>query len=181
MPLALIGRMYRLERQARREGIGADELVRWRAEHTAPVLDELKTWLERTAAREPPRSGMARACRYSIRHWTALTRFLEDGRLSLDNNLCELQIRSLAVGRKNYLFAGSHEGAQRAAILYSVLRTCARVGVDPEAYLADVLIKLAGDWPQRRIDELLPDAWLQAHPEHRRTTPRDREPRTQAV
>ena len=92
-------------------------------------------------------------------HWTALLRFLEDGRLSLDNNLCELQIRSLAVGRRNYLFAGSDAGAEHAATLYSLLRTCALHGIDTYAYLVDLLRKLAGGWPDRRIDELLPESW----------------------
>lgn len=93
-----------------------------------------------------------------LKHWVALTCYLEDGRLGPDNNLCELQLRSLVVGRKNYLFAGSDAGAERAAALYTVLRTCALHGVDPYAYLTDIL-PLLSDWPQARIDELLPDVW----------------------
>ena len=112
---------------------------------------------------EPPSSTLAKACAYSINHWTALLRFLEDGRLSLDNNLCELQIRSLAVGRRNYLFAGSDAGAEHAATLYSLLRTCALHGIDTYAYLVDLLRKLAEGWPDRRIDELLPESWAAAH------------------
>lgn len=79
--------------------------------------------------------------------------------MGLDNNLCELQIRSLAVGRKNYLHAGSDAGAQRAAALYTVLRTCALHKVDAYSYVKDVLDKLAAGWPKERIAELLPDAW----------------------
>ena len=85
-----------------------------------------------------------------------MTRFLEDARLPLDTNLCELQIRSLAVGRRNYLFAGSDAGAERAAVLYSLLRTCALHRVDAFAYLKDVLQKIAGGWSQLRLDGLLP-------------------------
>lgn len=126
------------------------------------MLTRLSRWLTKTAAKEPPESALAKACAYSLNHWGALTRFLEDGELQLDNNLCELQIRSLAIGRKNYLFAGADSGAERAATLYSLLRTCALQGVDTYAYLVDVIKKLAEGWPARRIDELLPQAWARS-------------------
>jgi transposase len=102
---------------------------------------------------------MAKAAAYIINQWEALTRFLYDGRLSLDNNLVEQQLRAIALGRRNYLFCGSHEAARRAAVLYSLTRTCAQYGVAPLPYLADVLSKLAAGWPQIRIDELLPHSW----------------------
>ena len=92
-----------------------------------------------------------------------MTRFVDDGRLSLDNNVCAQQLRDLALGRKNYLFAGSHAAARRAAALYSLLRTCAQYGVPPLPYLTDVLRKMAAGWPQRRLDELLPDRWQALH------------------
>ena len=111
---------------------------------------------------EPPQSALHKACAYSLNQWEALTRFLEDGRLELDNNYCELQIRTLAVGRKNYLHAGSDEGGKRAAALYTVLRTCAVNRVNPRDYVQDVLDKLAAGWPQQRLEELLPDAWAAA-------------------
>ena len=123
------------------------------------MLERLKRWLAKTAAREPPKSAMHKACAYALRQWKALTRFLEDGRLRPDNNLCELQIRSLAVGRKNWLFAGSDVGGERAATLYTLLRTCDLHDVDPHAWLADVLERLAAGWPISRIDELLPGRW----------------------
>ena len=88
-----------------------------------------------------------------------MTRFLEDGALEIDNNACERALRQVAVGRKNYLFAGSDEGARRAAIIYTVFGTCRLHDVDPWAYTRDVLEKLAGGWKQSRIDELLPPAW----------------------
>jgi hypothetical protein len=159
LPAALIGKLYRVEAIAEARGLDSDARVKLRRERSSGILERLKHWLIRTAAREPPESALYKACAYSLNHWEALTRFLEDGRVGLDNNLCELQIRSLAVGRKNYLHAGSDAGAQRAAVLYTVLRTCALHRVDAYSYLKDVLDKLAGGWPQERIAELLPDAW----------------------
>jgi transposase len=101
-------------------------------------------------------SDLAKAAAYMINHWAALTRFLQDGRLKLDNNLCEQQLRAIALGRNNFLFFGSHRAAERAAVLYSLTRTCALQRVSPLSYLANVLRKLAAGWPQSRIDELLP-------------------------
>ena len=91
--------------------------------------------------------------------WQALSRFLEDGRIDLDNNICEQQLRDIALGRKNFLFAGSHQAARRAANLYSLTRTCAQYGVPPLEYFTDVLRKLANGWRAHRLDELLPHRW----------------------
>lgn len=118
-----------------------------------------------TAEREPPSSDLAKAVGYCLRHWTALTRFLDDGRLAPDNNVCEQQMRDVALGRKNFLFAGSHDAAYRTATLCSVMRTCAQHGVPPLPYLTDVLRKLAAGWPDRRLEELLPDRWHRLHGE----------------
>jgi transposase len=158
-PLQLIGKLYRVEAIADARGLDAEARVELRQQRSSGILGRLQRWLIKTAAREPPESALHKACAYSLNQWEALTRFLEDGRVGLDNNLCELQIRSLAVGRKNYLHAGSDAGAERAAALYTVLRTCVLQRVDPYAYLEDVLDKLAGGWPFERIEELLPDAW----------------------
>jgi len=163
-PLKLIGDLYKVERSADAQGLSGKERVAFRARRSTGVLTRLKNWLKTTAANEPPESALCKACAYSLNHWIALTRFLEDGELQLDNNLCELQIRSLAIGRKNYLFAGSDVGAERAATLYSLLRTCALQGVDTYAYLVDVIQKLADGWKDRRIDELLPDVWMKNRP-----------------
>lgn len=161
-PLQLIGKLYRVEEQANRRGLSPEERRKLRRERDPSILERLQHWLVRTAAKEPPESALHKACAYSLNHWQALTRFLEDGELMLDNNLCERQIRSLAVGRKSFLFAGSDAGAERAAILYSLLRTAALQGVDTYAYLIDVLEKLAAGWPASRIDELLPETWAAA-------------------
>jgi transposase len=158
-PLQLIRSLYGVEKTADGRGLDASQRLALRNERSPGILDRLHRWLVRTGAQEPPESALAKACAYSLNHWQALKRFLEDGELRLDNNLCELQIRSLAVGRKNYLFAGSDEGAERAAILYSLLRTCALHGVNTYTYLTDVLQKLAEGWPRERMADLLPDAW----------------------
>jgi hypothetical protein len=115
-----------------------------------------------TVSSEPPGAELAKAAAYMLNHWLALTRFLEDGRLDLDNNVCEAQLRAIALGRRNYLFCGSHPAAQRAARLYSLMRTCAQHAVPPLPYLIDVLRKLADSWQQSRIDELLPHRWQAA-------------------
>ena len=156
-PLKLISQLYRVEDLADRRGLDAEAREVLRRERASPILERLDRWLQRTVLSEPPASALAKACGYSLKQWTALTEFLHDGWLPLDNNCCERQIRSLALGRKNYLFAGSDAGAERAAILYSLLRTAALAGIDTYAYLIKLLERLAAGWPQRRIDELLPE------------------------
>jgi len=158
-PLQLFGKLYQVEHLADRQELTHEARRELRQQRSQGLMERLHRWLVKTAASEPPESALHKACAYSINHWQALTRFLEDGRLAPDNNLCEQQIRSLAVGRKAFLFAGSDAGAEHAAILYSLLRTCALQGVDTYAYLIDVLEKLAGGWPASRIDELLPEQW----------------------
>jgi hypothetical protein len=169
-PLELIGKLYRVESLADRRQLSPEERLKLRKERSTSILERLQRWIAKTAANEPPESALHKACAYSLKHWKALTRFMDDGRLALDNNLCELQIRSVAVGRKSFLFAGSNAGAERAAILYSLLRTCALQGVDCYTYLIDVLEKLAAGWPQSRIDELLPEHWGANQPAHSNET-----------
>jgi len=161
-PLKLIARLYRLEHLADAKGISPDERVALRQERSQPVLEKIRRWLAATHGSEPPASDLAKAAAYMANQWTALTRFVQDGRLKLDNNLCEQQLRAIALGRNNFLFFGSHRAAEHAAVLYSLTRTCALQGVSPLAYLSDVLRKLARGWPQRCIDELLPGGWQPA-------------------
>jgi len=158
-PIRLIRRIYRFEYLADLKDCTPPERAALRQARSLPVFEKLKRWAVVTHAIEPPSSELAKAAAYMLNQWEALTRFLYDGLLSPDNNLTEQQLRAIALGRKNYLFAGSHEAARRAAVLYSVTRTCALRGVEPLAYLTDVLPKLAGGWPQSRIDELLPGTW----------------------
>ena len=158
-PIKLIGRLYRIERLADVKELSAQERAALRRTRSGPVLETLQRWLVATAAKEPPSSDLARAAAYVLNHWTALTRFLDDGRLGLDNNLCERQIRDIALGRRNFLFAGSHDAAHRSAALYSLMRTAAQHGLAPLPYLTDVLKKLTAGWDHDQLDDFLPDRW----------------------
>ena len=158
-PLMLIARLYRIEHLADVRELTPDARAALRQERSQPVLEQLKRWFVVTSQNEPPSSDLAKAAAYPLNHWDALPRFVTDGRVSLDNNLCEQQLRDIALGRKNYLFAGSHEAASRAATLYSLMRTCAQYGIPPLPYLTDVLGKLAAGWVKDRLDELLPPRW----------------------
>jgi transposase len=158
-PLKLIARLYRIEHLADAKGLSPDERAALRQERSQPTLYKLKHWLVATQPNEPPASDLAKAMAYMTNHWVALNRFVHDGRLKPDNNVCEQQLRSIALGRNNFLFFGSHLAAAHAAILYSITRTCALHGIPPLPYITDVLRKLAADWPQSRIDELLPGRW----------------------
>lgn len=130
-----------------------------RQERSTPVLDKLKRWFGATHVREPPSTELRKAADCVLNYWAAPTRFVTDGRVSLDNNVCEQQLRDIALGRKNFLFVGSHEAAQRAAALYSLMRTCAQYGVPPLPYFTEVLAKLALGWDADRLDELLSHRW----------------------
>ena len=162
-PIRLIARLYRLEHLADARGLEGEERSRLRQERSLPVLNKLKDWLAAIHASEPPGSALAKAITYQINHWQALTRFINDGRLGLDNNVCENQFRDIALGRKNYLFAGSHQAASRTAVLYSLTRSCDQHHVPIAPYLTDVLTKLASGWSHSRINELLPDRWKALH------------------
>jgi transposase len=158
-PLKLIARLYRIEHLADARQLTPEDRVLLRRARSVPVLEKVKRWSVATRASEPPSTELAKAAGYFLNHWTALRRFVEDGRASLDNNLIEQQLRDIALGRKNYLFAGSHDAARRTARLYSLTRTCARYGVPPLPYFTDVLTKLASGWDAQRLDELLPHRW----------------------
>ena len=167
--MGAIAQLYRVEAEA--FGAGVDGRKRLREERARPVLEELRAWLTDHAGRVPPKMPLGAAIAYTRARWTALTRYLEDGRLEIDNNRVERLIRPVALGRKNYLFAGSDAGAERAATIYTVLATCALHEIDPWAYTRDVLAKVAGGWPQRELDALLPDHWAATHPEAVRCPP----------
>lgn len=148
-----IGLLYAIERQIR----GQLPLVRAaaRQERSAPILAELRGWLAATLATTSTKSPLAGAIRYTLLRWDALTRFVTDGRIELDNNAAERAIRALVLGRKNYLFAGSDAGGERAAALYSLIGTCRLNEIDPYLYLSHVLERI-GAHPINRIEALLP-------------------------
>jgi hypothetical protein len=153
---ARIGALYDVERAI--HGKPPDERRRQRQTRSRPIADALKTWAESILPQLSGRSELAGAFRYMLARWTALTRAFDDGRLALDNNPAERALRGVAVGRKNYLFAGSDRGAERAAALYSLIESAKLNRLDPEAYLRDVLERIA-DHPAPRLHELLPWNW----------------------
>jgi transposase len=132
-----------------------------RREHSAPLVAALETWLREERARLSRHAPVAKAMDYLLRRWDAFTVFLRDGRVCLTNNAAERALRGIALGRKAWLFAGSDRGGQRAAFMYSLIVTAKMNAVDPQAWLADVLAKIA-DLPQNRLPELLPWNWKAA-------------------
>jgi transposase len=162
VPLALIGKLFEVERLANEDRVDLQERLHRRLVYSKPILDELERWMRGTLLCEPPKSTLAKAIGYIINRRDALCRFLDDPRFPLENNLCERLLRSIAVGRNNYLFAGSDEGAKNAAIVYSIIATCTLNDVEPWAYLNDLLAKLAAGWPNSRLADLLPINWKAA-------------------
>jgi transposase len=129
-----------------------------RREHSAPLMAELHAWLVEQLARLSRNHDLAKAINSMLRRWPAFTRFLEDGRVCLTNNSAERALRGVALGRKSWLFCGSDRGGQRAAVMYTLIGTAKLNDVDPQAWLADVLARIA-DHPASRLDELLPWNW----------------------
>jgi len=158
--IAVIRKLYDVERQAKERNLVADERKALRQAEAKPLLDAFKPWLLALKPLVLPKSPLGQAIGYMLNQWDALNRYLEDGRLEIDNNRTERQMRNVAVGRKNWLFAGSDEGGRRAAILYSLICTCALQGIEPWAYLKDVLQRIAnGESPAN----LTPRVWNASH------------------
>jgi len=145
--------LYVIEEKARFAPVA--ERVAMRAQ-TAPLLEAFFAWIEATLRKLSAKSELAEAFRYALKRRQALSLFLTDGRLEADNNIAENAMRGVALGRKNYLFAGSDKGGERAAAIYTLVQTARLNGVNPEAYLCDILTKIAAGHTINRIDELLP-------------------------
>jgi transposase len=150
--------LYALERQAREAQMSFEARHALRQEYALPVLAEIKAWLGQQCTQVLPKSAIGKAIGYMLGQWPKLAKYVADGRLEIDNNLVENAIRPVALGRKNYLFAGSHEGAKRAAIIYSLVATAKLHNVEPFAYLKDLLTRLP-DHPHHKLAELLPQNW----------------------
>ena len=157
--LAQFARIYDIEREAKE--LAAEQRQAIRQQQTKPVLDALHQWMLLQRQKVPEGSATAKALDYSLRRWEALVRFVDDGRLPVDNNWIENQIRPIAIGRSNWLFAGSLRAGQRAAAVMSLLQSARMNGRDPYAYLKDVLTRLPTHRASR-IEELLPHRWQTA-------------------
>jgi transposase len=151
--LERIAQLYGIEKEIR--GRSPAERREVRQARSRPLLDSLLTWLKATVSKMSRKSDVAMAIQYALGRWSALMLFFEDGRVEMDNNAAERALRAVALGRKNYLFAGSDAGGERAAAIYSLIGSAKLNGIDPEAYLTAVLRRIA-DHPINRIEELLP-------------------------
>lgn len=160
-PLALeavtrIDEIFAIEREI--NGLSAVERLAVRREQSAPLVQDLKVWMDQKRAELSRHALVAKAMDYMLRRWTDFTRFLEDGRICLTNNAAERALRGIALGRKSWLFCGSDRGGDRAAMMYTLIVTAKMNDVDPQAWLADVLARIANH-PAKRLDELLPWNW----------------------
>ena len=154
--LSYISALYDVEREVKT--LPTDERLQIRQAKSRPLADALHQWMELQRRQITDGSATARALDYSLRRWGALTRFVDDGQLPIDNNWAENQIRPIAIGRKNWLFAGSLRAGQRAAAVMSLIQSAKLNGHDPYAYLKDVLARLPTH-KNSQIEELLPHRW----------------------
>ncbi|MBU2724657.1 IS66 family transposase, partial [Acidithiobacillus ferridurans] len=154
--LAWIVKLYAIEAEIK-ESL-PDQKVAARQQRAGPLLEAFHAWLTETQMQVAPKSGIAKAIGYALKRWKALTLYLEEGQLSIDNNPVERALRGVAIGRKNFLFVGNDAGGERAASFYSIIETCKLNGIEPFAYLCDVLEKLP-TWPNKKLHELLPWNW----------------------
>jgi transposase len=154
--VALIQQLYQVEHAT--DAMTADARTAYRQQHAVPLLGQIQTLRDELATTALPKSPVGDAVRYLTNQWDALQRYVDDGRVAIDNNRAENQLRVVAVGRKNWLFAGSFDGATRAALLYSLVQSCTLVGVSPFLYLKDVLLRVATH-PHQRLDQLTPRGW----------------------
>src|SRR4030081_3197246 len=157
--LERIGGLFAVEKKVR--GQPPDIRRAARQSQSKPQLDELKARMGEIRAKLSAKSALAVAISYALKRWPALTHYLDDGRLEIDNLIAERALRGIAIGRRNWLFAGSRAGGERAASIYSIIESCKLNGVEPFAYISDVMQKIAEGWPNSRIDELMPWTWNQ--------------------
>ena len=157
MAVRRIGELYEIEAVIR--GQPPNERLRVRQQRSLPLVEVLQAWLDLQLSRLPGRSRLAEAIRYALGRWSALSRFLDDGRIDLDTNPVERAIRPIALGRKNSLFAGSEGGAARWAIVASLIETAKLNGVEPFAWLRSSLELMINGHPSSCLDNLMPWSW----------------------
>lgn len=153
--LTMIQKLYDIERRAREGSLLPDDIKQLRQQQAKPILDEMGEWLAEQINLVLPKSAIGGAIAYTLTLWPRLIRYIEDGRFQIDNNLIENSIRPVALGRRNYMFAGSHEAAHRSAIIYSLLATCKINNVEPQAWLTNTL-SVISDCPTSQLHTLLP-------------------------
>jgi len=162
MPLMIglldrIAALYRIEEEIR--GQPPDQRRQHRQSTSRSQVNELRSVVDDALRRLSPKSNMAKALSYGRKRQDALTRFIDEGAAEIDNNIAERAIRPIAIGRKNWIFADSKAGGERATAIYSVIETAKLNGLEPQAYIADVIEKIASNWPASRWDELMPWNW----------------------
>ena len=171
MPIAIeavrrIDELFAIEREI--NGLPPSRRVAVRRERSKPLVEDLERWLRAERRKLSSKSPLAKAIDYSLKRWSTFTRFLHDGRICMTNNAAERAVRGIAVGRRNWTFCGSDTGGERAAVIFTLIETAKLCNVDPRAWLADVLARIA-DHPASRIEELLPWNWQalrdQPHPQ----------------
>ena len=155
--LSLMQKLYDVERLAREAEMDFENRKQLRQQKSSPVINELESWLQMNINNVLPQSAIGKAISYTVGLWPRLKRYLDDGRYEIDNNLIENSIRPVALGRKNYLFAGSHEGAERTAMMYSFIGTCKLNNVEPFFWLEHVL-KNISEHKANRLAELFPNS-----------------------
>jgi transposase len=158
--LEKIGSLYGIEQNAKAKNLTPDQILTLRQEKSAPLLQDLKTWLAENLRKTPPKGMLGKAIQYSLGNWRELTAYLQDGRLDIDNNGAERCIKPFVIGRKNWLFKGNERGAHASATIYSLLETAKSHGVNPFCYMRDILQKLAKkDLSKKDLKKLLPNHW----------------------
>ncbi len=156
--LTQVQRLYKIEALARDNHYPCEKRYNLRQRESVPILNEMKAWLDTKALQVLPKSALGKAIGYMLGRWKYLKRYVDDGRFEIDNNLIENAIRPVALGRKNYLFAGSHNGAKRAALIYTLVANAKLQGLEPFAYMRDILSRIA-DYPYKELADLLPVNW----------------------
>jgi transposase len=156
--LTFFQKLYKIESDARDFDLNTVDLQRMRQEESVPVLNEFKQWLDKESLSMLPQSSFGKAIFYCLNNWEALIRYTEDGDIAIDNNCSEREMKTVAVGRKNWYFLGSDAGGETAEVLMSLISTCKRHGVEPYAYLKDVITRLTNEPGYKRTD-LLPNNW----------------------
>jgi hypothetical protein len=159
--IAYIRKLYDVEDQANDQHLESAARGQLRQQQARPILDQFEPWLKDEQAKVLPKSPIGQAISYTLSNWQALVRYTQDGDLHIDNNIAENALRALCLGRKNWLFFGSDRGGETAAVLFSLIASCQRHGIDPYAYLRNVIGRIS-DHPANQLTQLLPDHWQAA-------------------